>query len=101
MSIKNIAVIGSGTMGNGIAHVFALHGYKVMLIDIKSELLEKAISTVKGNLERQLKKEAITEEQLKNTLSKTSTRNFETVRCQLINHGDEIDPSGGVIILTD
>lgn len=62
MSIKNIAVIGSGTMGNGIAHVFALYNYKVTLIDIKEEFLERSIKTITGNLERQLKKEAITKE---------------------------------------
>lgn len=64
MDIKNIAVIGSGTMGNGITHVFSQYGYNVMLIDIKQELLDKALATIKGNMERQLKKETITQEQL-------------------------------------
>jgi len=64
MQIKNITVIGSGTMGNGIAHVFALYGYKVLLVDVKDEFLHKGLSTIKANLERQLKKEAITQEQL-------------------------------------
>lgn len=64
MNIKNIAVVGSGTMGNGITHVFSQHGYNVMLIDIKQELLDKALATIKGNMERQLKKETITQEQL-------------------------------------
>ncbi|HEY3250611.1 MAG TPA: 3-hydroxybutyryl-CoA dehydrogenase [Ignavibacteria bacterium] len=73
MEIKSIAVIGSGTMGNGIAHVFALFGYNVTLIDIKEELLQKALNTIKGNLERQLKKEAITQEQLNNTLANIKT----------------------------
>lgn len=75
MDIKNITVIGSGTMGNGIAHVFAQNGYNITLIDIKQELLDKAISTIKGNLERQLKKEIITQETLDKTLAgiKTST----------------------------
>ena len=58
MNIQNISVIGSGTMGNGIAHVFALYGYNVRLIDIKEEFLERSIKTITGNLERQLKKEA-------------------------------------------
>jgi 3-hydroxybutyryl-CoA dehydrogenase len=86
MSIKNIAVIGSGTMGNGIAHVFALYGYKVMLIDIKAELLENALATIKGNLERQLKKEAITQEQLTSTLTniKTSTNLIDAKDCDLV-----------------
>jgi len=75
MEIKNITVIGSGTMGNGIAHVFAQNGYSVTLIDIKQELLDKALATIKGNLERQLKKEIITQETLDKTLAgiKTST----------------------------
>ncbi|MFI5211707.1 MAG: 3-hydroxyacyl-CoA dehydrogenase family protein, partial [Ignavibacteria bacterium] len=86
MEIKNIAVIGSGTMGNGISHVFALNGYNVTLIDIKPELLEKAISTIKGNLERQVKKEAITPEQLVKTLSniKTSTNLSDAKDCELV-----------------
>lgn len=64
MLIKKISVIGSGTMGNGIAHVFGLHGYKVHLIDIKDEFIQKGLSTIKANLERQLKKEKITKEQM-------------------------------------
>lgn len=75
MSINNISVIGSGTMGNGIAHVFALYGYKVTLIDIKEEFLERSIKTITGNLERQLKKESITKEKMDSALAniKTST----------------------------
>lgn len=73
MEIKNISVIGSGTMGNGIAHTFALFGYKVLLIDIKEEFVEKAISLIKSNLERQLKKGAINEEQVKNTIGNIET----------------------------
>jgi len=75
MDIKNICVIGSGTMGTGIAHVFALNGYNVTLIDIKEDFLQKGLSAIKGNLDRQLKKEAITQEQLNTALSniKTST----------------------------
>lgn len=86
MEIKNIAVIGSGTMGNGISHVFALNGYNVTLIDIKPELLEKALSTIKGNLERQVKKEAITPEQLVKTLAniKTSTDLSDSKECELV-----------------
>lgn len=75
MSINNISVIGSGTMGNGIAHVFALYGYSVLLIDIKQEFLDKSLNTIKGNLERQLKKEAITKEKMDAAIAniKTST----------------------------
>jgi 3-hydroxybutyryl-CoA dehydrogenase len=64
MAINKVTVIGSGTMGNGIAHVFALNGYRVMLIDIKDEFIQKGLNTIKSNLERQLKKETITKEQM-------------------------------------
>ena len=73
MEIKNIAVIGSGTMGNGIAHTFALFGYKVLLIDIKEEFIERGLNTIKSNLERQLKKGTITEERMKSTLANIET----------------------------
>ncbi|RPI17066.1 MAG: 3-hydroxybutyryl-CoA dehydrogenase [Ignavibacteriae bacterium] len=73
MNIKNIAVIGSGTMGNGIAHVFALNSYNVKLIDIKDEFLARGLKTIKGNLDRQLKKGSITEEQLNATLANISS----------------------------
>nr|HMQ79102.1 3-hydroxyacyl-CoA dehydrogenase NAD-binding domain-containing protein [Ignavibacteria bacterium] len=73
MNIQNISVIGSGTMGNGIAHVFALYGYKVTLIDIKEEFLERSIKTITGNLERQLKKEAITKEKMETALANIKT----------------------------
>ncbi|MBN3582221.1 3-hydroxybutyryl-CoA dehydrogenase [Algoriphagus aestuarii] len=71
--MKNIAVIGSGTMGNGIAHVFAQHGYQVSLIDIKQEFLDKAISTIQRNLDRQVAKELITESEKSEALSNIST----------------------------
>ena len=71
--MKNIAVIGSGTMGNGIAHVFAQSGYSVNLIDISSDALEKALATIGKNLDRQIKKEVITEEDKATTLNNIST----------------------------
>ena len=58
--MKNVAVIGAGTMGNGIAHVFAQKGYQVALIDVATESLEKGLSTIGKNLDRQVKKEIIT-----------------------------------------
>lgn len=58
--MKNIAVIGSGTMGNGIAHVFAQHDYRVALIDISDDALRKAVGTIEKNLSRQVEKGAIT-----------------------------------------
>ncbi|WP_339876882.1 3-hydroxybutyryl-CoA dehydrogenase [uncultured Algoriphagus sp.] len=68
--MKNISVIGSGTMGNGIAHVFAQHGYAVSLVDIKQEFLDKAVSTIAKNLDRQVSKELISEEDKKATLAR-------------------------------
>lgn len=71
--MKNIAVIGSGTMGNGIAHTFAQSGYKVSLIDIADEALKKAIATIDKNLGRQVEKGTITEEQRKQAVANIST----------------------------
>ena len=71
--MKNIAVIGSGTMGNGIAHVFAQSGYQVNLIDISQEQLNKALGTIERNLDRLLAKERITQENKETTLGKITT----------------------------
>ncbi|MGN6295823.1 MAG: 3-hydroxyacyl-CoA dehydrogenase family protein [Ginsengibacter sp.] len=69
MEIKNIAVIGAGTMGNGIAHVFAQNNFSVNLIDVSQPQLEKALNTIEKNLERQLAKNTISAETKKSTLS--------------------------------
>src|SRR5258706_5914002 len=61
--IQTIAVIGAGTMGNGIAHVFAQNGFKVNLIDVSQQQLDKALLTIQKNLERQVTKNIITEEE--------------------------------------
>lgn len=71
--MKNIAVIGSGTMGNGIAHVFAQFGYKVSLIDISQASLDKGMATISKNLDRQVAKEAITEADKAATLANLTT----------------------------
>ncbi|MDN5210692.1 3-hydroxybutyryl-CoA dehydrogenase [Fulvivirgaceae bacterium BMA12] len=71
--MKNIAVIGSGTMGNGIAHVFAQNDYKVSLIDISPEALEKALKTIEKNLDRQLSKGKISEDLKSQTLHNITT----------------------------
>jgi 3-hydroxybutyryl-CoA dehydrogenase len=60
--VTSVAVIGSGTMGNGIAHVFAQHGHTVALIDVNQAALDKALGTIKGNLDRQVKKGTIAPE---------------------------------------
>ena len=61
--MKNITVIGSGTMGNGIAHVFAQTGYEVSLVDIKEEFLDKALATISKNMDRQVSKGLLSEDQ--------------------------------------
>ncbi len=70
--IKNIAVIGAGTMGNGIAHVFAQYGFNVNIIDVSQDRLDFAVDTIKKNFERQVNKKLITEE-LKNVSLKNIT----------------------------
>ncbi len=69
MNENLVSVIGSGTMGNGIAHVFALDGYEVNLVDVDQTILEKALSTIKKNLERQVRKEVITQTDMEKALS--------------------------------
>jgi 3-hydroxybutyryl-CoA dehydrogenase len=71
--MTNISVIGAGTMGNGIAHVFAQSGFPVTLIDIAQPLLDKAIQTITKNLDRQITKGTITEEQKNATLRNITT----------------------------
>lgn len=71
--MKNVAVVGAGTMGNGIAHVFAQFGYKVNLIDVSQTSLDKAIATIGKNLDRQVTKGALTEADKDATLSNIAT----------------------------
>lgn len=71
--MKNISVIGSGTMGNGIAHTFAQFGYDVTLIDISEKAIEKGISTIEKNLERQVSKGNLNIEEKENTLRRITT----------------------------
>jgi 3-hydroxybutyryl-CoA dehydrogenase len=71
--MKNVAVIGAGTMGNGIAHTFAQFGYKVSLIDVSQDSLDRGMATISKNLDRQVAKEAITEAQKAETLGNITT----------------------------
>ncbi|MGN6179959.1 MAG: 3-hydroxyacyl-CoA dehydrogenase family protein [Mucilaginibacter sp.] len=71
--MKNITVIGSGTMGNGIAHTFAQHGFNVALVDVNSDALDRALQTISANLDRQVKKGAIDEQVKTNTLNNIQT----------------------------
>ncbi|GAB1371731.1 3-hydroxybutyryl-CoA dehydrogenase [Candidatus Kapaibacterium sp.] len=70
MKINTVLVLGAGTMGNGIAHTFAQSGYKVFMSDINQAALDKGFNTIKSNMERQLKKGIITEDNMTNSLSK-------------------------------
>jgi 3-hydroxybutyryl-CoA dehydrogenase len=71
--MKHITVIGAGTMGNGIAHVFAMNGYEVSLLDVAQDALDKGIATIDKNLSRMLKKERITEADKAATLQRIHT----------------------------
>jgi 3-hydroxybutyryl-CoA dehydrogenase len=71
--IRNVAVIGAGTMGNGIAHVFAQHGFGVVMIDIDSEALDRARRTIAGNLDRQISKGTITAGEKEEALRRIAT----------------------------
>ncbi|MEA3425227.1 MAG: 3-hydroxybutyryl-CoA dehydrogenase [Bacteroidota bacterium] len=74
MSLKNITVIGAGTMGNGIAHVFAQSGFTVTLVDVNVMQLEKAMQTIEKNLERQVTKGTLTSDQKKQALANLTTQ---------------------------
>ena len=71
--MKHVAVIGAGTMGNGIAHVFAQFGHQVNIIDISQPALDKAITTISKNLDRQVSKGALTEAEKEATLANLTT----------------------------
>ena len=71
--MQNLSVIGAGTMGNGIAHVFAQKGFTVSLVDTQPQQLEKAVKTIAQNLERQLAKGLLTDEETKATLTRIRT----------------------------
>ncbi len=70
MEFKKVGVVGAGTMGNGIAHVFATSGYDVLLMDVEESFVDRAISVITKNLDRMIKKEKITEADKQATLSK-------------------------------
>ncbi|MGH8003202.1 MAG: 3-hydroxybutyryl-CoA dehydrogenase [Limisphaerales bacterium] len=85
-SIKKVGVIGAGTMGNGIAHVFALSGWPVVLVDTKKEFLDRGLATIKANLERQFAKQTITVEQKGRAVASIApaTSLDGTSACQLV-----------------
>jgi 3-hydroxybutyryl-CoA dehydrogenase len=71
--MRRVAVVGAGTMGNGIAHVFAQHGWETALIDVSGDVLDGALQTIGANLDRQVRKGAITAEQKAQTLGRIRT----------------------------
>ena len=71
--MRKIAVIGAGTMGNGIAHTFAQSGYEVSLIDVSADSLERGMNTIEKNLDRMLKREKVSEDEKLTTLDKITT----------------------------
>lgn len=73
MAIKKVAVIGAGTMGNGIAHLFAQNGFAVNLIDVSQQQLERALLTISNNLDRQVAKNNISEEEKNKALANIAT----------------------------
>ena len=72
--MEKIAVIGAGTMGNGIAHTFAQFGYPVFLVDVSEASLEKGLATIVKNLDRQVAKAQITEDQKAETLARITAK---------------------------
>ncbi len=111
----NIAVIGAGTMGNGIAHVFALHGFSVQLTDLNEKQLEKAMSAVAKNMDRQVHKGLLSAEEKINALLRihpvlnlkegvqnadiiieAATEN-ETVKLQIFRELDELAAPGAIL----
>jgi 3-hydroxybutyryl-CoA dehydrogenase len=70
MEIKNVAVAGAGTMGSGIAHIFAAKGYNITLLDMTDDMVKRGVEAIKGNLARQVKKGLITEEEQNATMSR-------------------------------
>ncbi|MFT6169133.1 MAG: 3-hydroxybutyryl-CoA dehydrogenase [Celeribacter sp.] len=73
MKISTVGIVGAGQMGNGIAHVFALSGYHVLLNDISQEGLDKALATIRKNLDRQVSKEKISQEDMDATMERITT----------------------------
>src|SRR3989475_10505377 len=71
--MSRVAVVGAGTMGNGIAHVFAQHGWETALIDVAPGLLERVLATIRANLERQVKKGTLTANQRDAALGRIRT----------------------------
>ena len=80
-----IGVVGSGTMGNGIAHVFAQSNHKVLLVDLSQSILDNAMKTISSNLNRQVKKGLITQSQMNHSIDNiTTSTNIDSLQNALI-----------------
>ena len=113
--MKNVTVIGAGTMGNGIAHVFAQSGFNVALADVNAGQLEKAVQTITKNFDRQVAKGSVTEEQKNQALGNIKTytdiaeavKNAELVveaatenvdlKLKIFKQLDEVTPQGAIL----
>ena len=86
MEIKTVGVIGAGTMGNGIAHVFAKGGYSVVLVDVEQKFLDRGLDTIKKNMEREVSKGKLTSEQREQALAgiNASTDRSHLAACDFI-----------------
>jgi 3-hydroxybutyryl-CoA dehydrogenase len=86
MEVKNVGVIGAGTMGNGIAHVFAKGGYSVLLVDVDQRFTDRGLQTISKNLEREVSKSKITAEQRESALKhiECSTERKRLADCDFI-----------------
>ena len=86
LRIKSIGVIGAGTMGNGIAHVSALSGFDTILMDIKDEFVQQGLSTIQKNMDRQVKKEKISQSEMETSMSRitVSTDYNQFSSCDLV-----------------
>ena len=86
LKIKTIGVIGAGTMGNGIAHVSALSGFDTVLMDIKDEFVQQGLSTIQKNMDRQVKKEKISQSEMETSMSRitASTDYNQLSACDLV-----------------
>ncbi len=115
MTLKNITVIGAGTMGNGIAHVFAQSGFSVTLVDVHAGQLEKALATIHKNFDRQIAKGALSEEEKLKALANLQTQTDITVgaanadliveaatenielKLKIFKQLDEVAPAGAIL----
>src|SRR5271166_494325 len=86
MDIKTVGVVGAGTMGNGIAHVFARSGYSVILCDLEQSFLERALNTITRNLDREMARNKISEEDKAGALGRIQpvTRREHLVECDFV-----------------